>query len=611
MDRRRPFHPAAIAAAIGLATLVSYLLTQYPGLAYTDSGELAAACATFGVAHPTGYPLFTLLGHTWTLLPWPSVIGGLNVLAAIFVAASASMMFLLLQELRLSRIVAATGALLYGWTSIVWTQAQSIEVYSLHALLLTTTLYAAMRSRNASKNDVRWFAITALLFGLMLTNHLSSAFLMPGIVLLALPPGTTRAQTKRLALIACIGLIPLALYVTLPLRSAQNPPINWGMAHRSLDAFLYHVKGTQFGVWLFSDDKVAGKNLKVFLAMLPQAVAWIGLVAVAIGGVTLVRRERRTALALTLILVGNLGISLGYSIPDIENYFLPSVIVVIIFSAVGFASVLQRVKAERFAIALLLLPLVSATSAWKVQDRSHDRAVEAYTRMILDNAEPNAVIITHQWDYFCSAFWYLQNVEGVRPDVTIIDKELLRRTWYVPYLTYRYPTAMAGTRSAAEAYAPYLQMFEDNSDEFMKDRTSVMAIQQRFVALLNAILLSNEGKRPVYITGEMVNEEQGFATDHRMVPAGPLIKLVRDSAAMPPFNLSRVTDIAAGLKGHDQRLDKGLREVVIVSLAQAARYAWQVEHNVSAFKRIREAVRTMDPRSIAIRQLDEVHIDTP
>ena len=611
MDRRSPLHPAALAAAVGLATFVSYLLTQSPGLSYTDSGELAAACATLGVAHPTGYPLFTLLGHTWTLLPWSSVIGGLNVLAAVFVSASVSMLFFVMLELRVSRYVAMSVALLYGWTSIVWTQAQSIEVYSLHALLLTTTLYAALRSRNAAKNDVRWFAITALFFGLMLTNHLSSAFLLPGIVVLALPSGTTRAQWKRLALIACIGLIPLALYAYLPLRSSQEPLVNWGMVHRSLDAFLYHVKGTQFGVWLFSDDKVAGKNLKVFLAMLPQAVAWIGLIAIAIGGVALVRRERRTALALALILGGNLGISLGYSIPDIENYFLPSVIMAIMCCGVGFHALLQRFNAERFAFALLLLPMVSATSVWKEQNRSHDRAVEAYTRLILDNAAPNAMIITHQWDYFCSAFWYLQTVEGVRPDVTIIDKELLRRTWYVPYLSYRYPAAMAGAQSAAAAYAPYLQMFENNSDEFMKDHAAVMAIQQRFVALLNAILQSNDGKRPVYITGEMVNEEQGFATDHRMVPAGPLIRLVRDSITMPPFNLSRVSEIAASLKGHNQRLDKGLREIVVVSLAQAARYAWQVEHNASAFKQLREAVRMMDPRSIAIRQLDEVHIDTP
>jgi len=611
MDRRSPLHPAALAAAVGLATLVSYLLTQNPGLSYTDSGELAAACATLGVAHPTGYPLFTLIGHAWTLLPWHSVIGGLNVLAAVFVSASVSMLFVVMLELRVSRYVAACSALLYGWTSIVWTQALSIEVYSLHAFLFTTTLYAALRSRNAAKSEVRWFSMTALMFGLMLTNHLSSAFLAPGLVMLALPAGATRSWWKRLATLASIGLVPLLLYAYLPLRSAQDPPINWGMVHRSVDAFLYHVRGTQFGVWLFSDDAAAGKNLKAFLAMLPQAVAWVGLIAVAIGGIVTTRKERMTSLALVLLVMGNLGISLGYSIPDIENYFLPSVIVVVLLSGIGFDTLIRRFKIERFALALLALPLISAASVWKAQDRSNDRAVEAYTRMILDNAEPNAVIITHQWDFFCSAAWYLQTVEGVRPDVTIIDKELLRRTWYVPYLSYRYPVSMAGTTSAAAAYAPYLQLFEDNSDEFMKDRADVAAIQQRFVELLNAILLSNEGARPVYITGEMVNEEQGFAVDHRMVPAGPLIKLVRDSIAMPPFNVSRVAEIAASLKGHDQRLDTGLREIVIISLAQAARYAWQIERNASAFKRLREAVRTMDPRSIAIRQLDEVSADTP
>lgn len=55
----------------GVVTFCLYVLTQAPGLMYTDTGELAAAAYTWGVAHPTGYPLFTLVAHVWTLLPWP------------------------------------------------------------------------------------------------------------------------------------------------------------------------------------------------------------------------------------------------------------------------------------------------------------------------------------------------------------------------------------------------------------------------------------------------------------------------------------------------------------------------------------------------------------
>ena len=60
--------PGLQAAVLGFLVFVTYAITMAPGLMYTDSGELAAACTTLGVAHPTGYPLFTLLGHVWTMM---------------------------------------------------------------------------------------------------------------------------------------------------------------------------------------------------------------------------------------------------------------------------------------------------------------------------------------------------------------------------------------------------------------------------------------------------------------------------------------------------------------------------------------------------------------
>ena len=54
---------------VTILSLIVYVLTLNPDVTYTDSGELAGACVKLGVAHPTGYPLFILIGHLWTLLP--------------------------------------------------------------------------------------------------------------------------------------------------------------------------------------------------------------------------------------------------------------------------------------------------------------------------------------------------------------------------------------------------------------------------------------------------------------------------------------------------------------------------------------------------------------
>lgn len=48
---------------VGLASLGVYLATLAPTITTGDSGDLIAAAARFEVAHPTGYPLYLLLGR--------------------------------------------------------------------------------------------------------------------------------------------------------------------------------------------------------------------------------------------------------------------------------------------------------------------------------------------------------------------------------------------------------------------------------------------------------------------------------------------------------------------------------------------------------------------
>lgn len=75
-----------------------YCSTLAPSVTFTDSGELAAACLSLGVAHPTGYPLFVTLGHLWSRLPLPvSPIFKLNLFAAFCVATSSAIFFKLAQ----------------------------------------------------------------------------------------------------------------------------------------------------------------------------------------------------------------------------------------------------------------------------------------------------------------------------------------------------------------------------------------------------------------------------------------------------------------------------------------------------------------------------------
>lgn len=607
------FSMRLLAPALGVVAALVYLLTRAPGLYYTDTGELAAACATLGIAHPTGYPLFTLLGHAWSMLPWPSVIVGLGILNALVVGAGVTIMAYVARDV-LRRIghpddapttfISLGAAGLVGFSAVAWDAATAVEVYGLHILLLSLTLFYTLRSTLDRERQGAWTLLAGLCFGLMLTNHLSSAFLAPGLLTLwvmASDDPRARRTPRAIASVVLPAVAALVLYAYLPLRSAQHPPIDWGGTAASFHHFWYHVRGTQFGVWLFSNDKAMAENWKVFTGHIAGMTLWVGLLPMAIGLWASLTRARRVGLGLLVMSVGNLGISLGYAIPDIDAYFLPSLCVLAVMTAIGARRLADRTAWMSYV--MLALPLVGIGVQYADRDRSDHRAVEAYTRWVLENAEPNAVIISHQWDYFCSAFWYLQTVEGVRPDVTLVDKELLRRTWYLPHLLRRYPATTKDMQGAVDGFMPLLMRFEREGDDFMRDRAAVAAIQERFVDVLNAFLHTNDA-RPLYVTPEMMNEERGFGIGYAPTPAGPLVRLHRATPAEQRLKMTHVDDIVRSLDGRTERLDEGLRGLVSMDLAQSADYALRVQHDTAAFTRLRTHVQRLDPRGPHLRYLE-------
>lgn len=598
------------AVLVSAVTVAVYITTCAPGLMYTDAGELSAAAHTFGVAHPTGYPLFTLITHCWTLL-WQGV-HGLNVLAALWTAGAVGALYLaqrdLLQHLFdeetpsvATRCSAAAASLLFAYSSIVWAQATSIEVYSLQLLLTSLAVLTSINSITKPENAARWTMLTGLFTGAMVANHLSSVFVLPGIALLWLA-ADREDKLRGWHLLVLPGLAALALYAILPLRSAQLPEINWGMVHRSWDAFLYHVKGTQFGVWMFSDKAAVKVNWQIFGALLTNHMLWVGFIPLGWGVGHMIRKHGMLALALIIILVGNLGISLGYAIPDIDPYFLPAMIVAAVFVSIGLRSLLQRMP-KHTQPGVLILPLVACVLHFSHNDKSHHRAVSGYTEWVFANAEPNAIIFTRQWDYFCSAAWYEQRIARVRTDITLIDKELLRRTWYAPYLQQLYPATIGRATAEISSYMPLLQEFESDADEFMASGKS-RDIQERFVLMLNAIIERN-ANRPIYITPELLNEEPGFAVGWEKIPAGPLVRLFKPGMAITQRDaVNGLADVVATLKSPRERLDSALRETVLSGLATMAFYNLDGKQDTTGFRKYRDFARDLHPTSLITLEMD-------
>src|SRR5207245_4090063 len=65
------------------AVFTVYLWAAPPGLYWLDSGELTSAAVSLGVAHPTGFPLFCLLGKAAALAPLGEVAFRVDLMSAL------------------------------------------------------------------------------------------------------------------------------------------------------------------------------------------------------------------------------------------------------------------------------------------------------------------------------------------------------------------------------------------------------------------------------------------------------------------------------------------------------------------------------------------------
>ncbi|NQU52672.1 MAG: DUF2723 domain-containing protein [Bacteroidetes bacterium] len=81
-------------------------------------------------------------------------------------------------------------------------------------------------------------------------------------------------------------------------------------------------------------------------------------------------------------------------------------------------------------ISLALVPGVLASENWDDHDRSGRFMAHDYAINYLESCAPNAILFTYG-DNDTFPLWYIQEVEGVRPDIRIINLSYLGMDWYI------------------------------------------------------------------------------------------------------------------------------------------------------------------------------------
>jgi hypothetical protein len=534
---------------------ILYVVTLAPSVTFIDSGELAAVATKLGVAHPTGYPLFTVIGNVFTKLPVGDAVYRLNLMCA-FLSSFAIMLFfnmLLsltvkiadgLKESKLSETillnVSLAASLVLAYSRTFWDTANAIEVYSLHTVLLIANLFLILKAsgeidRNSELTHDRFWLVFAFVLGLSFTNHLSTIFLSVGCLYLYFAVnGFGQLSFKRIMLMTIPFLLGISVYVYLVVR-ADNEILSWGNPH-NFENFWRHFTGKQFSVWMFSSFENAEKQFTYFTKNFPMEYAVFPLMF-AVPGLFLLFKEARRIFNFTLLLfLFCIIYAINYDIYDIDSYFLLAFIVAVIWVCMGLLWLVSKVKdnASTISFAFLLLPLMPLVMNFEKTDESKNYFVDDYTNNVFKSADKNAIIMSTQWDFWISSSIYQQFVRNIRPDIAVIDKELLRKSWYFEYLKKHYPDICEKSKVEIDAYLTELLKFEKNTARYTSpkseaDRQDLMKIQTTFLALLNSFIDKNYPERTFYTTLEIEQDKnEKFGKDYSRVPQGLLFRYTRE-----------------------------------------------------------------------------------
>jgi hypothetical protein len=104
--------------------------------------------------------------------------------------------------------------------------------------------------------------------------------------------------------------------------------------------------------------------------------------------------------------------------------------------AVSNAGKNLRVLNLATAVACLIVPLIMAQQEWEDHDRSRKTVAPDLARDYLESCAPNAILFTFG-DNDTYPLWYAQEVEGIRPDIRVINNSLLGIDWYINQLRYK------------------------------------------------------------------------------------------------------------------------------------------------------------------------------
>jgi hypothetical protein len=442
-----PFRPKRAdwlqAAVVAAALFALYAATAPRTVALEDDGLFILSSYFLGIEHPPGYPLFTLIGHLFTYLPFGAVAYRVHLASALFGALTGGAAWLCARTLIGGRLPAYLAAFALGVSPVFWSQAIIAEVYTLNTFFFLVLVFMGLQAcppstlAPANPGASRWLPWMALVFGLSLSNHYPLMLLVaPAFVILLWP--LRRELLNRFVVLSGLVILGLLPYAWMVRRSRQPLPISFDGPLETIQEILFFVgrkgyAGVDHSVsadWL---DRI--KFFQFLGGQLVMQFALLGTLLAVAGFVVQWRMlGRRVGAFLTVAFLmpsAGLLLLLGFDYDSFRAhmfhvYPLPAYAICALWMGLGFAWAVQRYARRRWHAAAggaALLALIFAFGA-RINLLATDDWGARYAQAVLRALPKNAVVIV-VGDPDLAPIAYFHMIENWRPDITMYEPKSL------------------------------------------------------------------------------------------------------------------------------------------------------------------------------------------
>lgn len=398
-----------------------------------DVGETQAVLNSWGTLHPTGYPLFVILGN---LIVTPLTAIGISTATApglvsfLWGILALGLVYILAIHLTQQPILAAALTFLLGLMRFVWLHNVVAEVYSftflLQILILTLALW-----QTPIRHRVYWLA---LIGGIGVFHHRTLILLAPALIYAAWPDiKPLLRQPQKLILGLLLGLLGFLPYLYLPIRARTDAawvyadPDTWP---EFWDQFNGKEAGHFFG-WPASFNAFQ-QNFEKINDVLLQELSLPAILLGLLGLLWALRTDNFRRPALTFLLA--MGVNYVFAVTLYTDILASIIVAINLGIAFGWLflvyillfKVIIGSRARQFALyaVIIALPIYYATWLYGenrdfIYDVTHDRT-GLDTIALAENAPPNSTLML-AWGPRHFAVGFAQVVDHQLSNVRLVD----------------------------------------------------------------------------------------------------------------------------------------------------------------------------------------------